>query len=104
MAFDPTWIAVGIVGVTSVAGCLTAAAALRRNGKSSKEKIETDAKVFGALMQEVKHINEAVHDETHGLQALSKEIGGVRTHCGEVTGGFTEQIKAHEKRLNGLEP
>lgn len=96
---DPNWIVIGFLVVTSTGSSIYT---LIRNGRTSKQKIEADAKLYGALIQKVESLEDAIRDPNHGLHAIKDELTGVRTNCAKTTGAFKERLASQEKRLDNI--
>ncbi len=73
----------------------------RKNGSAQKARDEKRAKAEATreanIASELVHINKAINSPDYGLQALSKEMGGMKTNCAKVTAGYDEKWKNLEK-------
>lgn len=86
------------LGILFISGIFT----WRRNGSAQKSRDEKRAKAEATreanIASELVNMNKAINSPDYGLQALSKEMGGMKTNCAAVTAGYDEKFKNLEKR------
>ena len=94
------WVVVGCVVIGQIASWIKFNHN-RAKSNISEEKEETATGT--AIKMDIQSLKEDIQHPIYGLNALHKEMEGIRTHCAEVTGKFSQQIKNHDRRLDKVD-
>ena len=94
------WVVVGCVVIGQIASWI------KFNHNQTKSNISAEKEETAAdtkMQMDIRSLKEDIQHPIYGLNALHKEMEGIRTHCAEVTGRFNQQLKNHDRRLDKAE-
>jgi len=95
---------IALIGVCIIAIGLVAT--WRKNGKTQADRDILQAEKMATWKQEIKsdikHIDEELKSDDHGLVALAVSLGNFKTHCAQVSTRLTGAVETNTKAIEEL--